>query len=282
MKPVRSTLLCFLLVSLTSAAEWQLVWSDEFNGESVDLTSWNIEVNGLGGYNEELQYYTDRPGNIRVEDGNLVLTGRRENYTGPRAAFDPTPVERHYTSARINSHQKRSFQYGRIEASIRLPAGNGVFPAFWMMGSNVAGWPANGEIDIMELVGGTQCPGCGDDIVYATAWYEDGGERSVPSATYRLKTGRFADSFHRFSIEWDETALRWFVDGNQYHSHDITGPEFSEFHQPFHILLNFAIGGEWPGSPRDTTVFPQDMLVDYVRVYQRVREVDPESRSEDS
>ncbi len=263
---------CLLLNPIASSAEWQLIWSDEFDGDSLDLNTWNVEVNGLGGYNEELQYYTGRPENIKVENGHLVLTGRRETYTGPRASFDSTLVERDYTSARINSQTKREFHYGKIEASIRLPAGNGVFPAFWMMGSG-GSWPANGEIDIMELVGGTQCLGCGDDVVYATAWYEDGGQKSIPSETYRLSSGKFADNFHLFSVEWDENSIRWFVDGNQYHSHDISGPEFSEFHQPFYILLNFAIGGEWPGSPDDTTVFPQEMLVDYVRVYKQVAAV---------
>jgi len=247
-----------------------LVWSDEFNNDTLNISNWNIEVIGET-YNGEIQYYTDRTDNIKLENGNLVITALEETYTGPLTPWgDPTnTITRNYTSARINSNNKRQFQYGRFEARIKLPYGNGVFPAFWLMGTDVTNWPANGEIDIMELVGGTQCSDCGDNIVHGTGWYENAGQNTtLQSASYQLFSGNFADNFHVFAVEWNSTTIKWFVDDVQFHSVTITGVEFTEFHNPMHILLNFAIGGEWSGNPTTSTIFPQELIVDYVRVYQ--------------
>lgn len=244
---------------------WELKWSDEFDGPQLDQSVWNIEVNDLGGYNNELQYYTSRPENIRIENGELILEARKENY-----------INREYTSARINSAGKKSFRYGKMEARLKLPYGNGMWPAFWMLG-DVGQWPASGEIDIMELVGGNKCGyECGDNKSHGYMWYTDANNQDRSSGTMAplLATGKYADDYHTFSIEWDETSIKWFIDGNQFHSEGITTAEKSEFHGTFYFLLNVAVGGDWPGSPDASTVFPQRMYVDYVRVYERTTNVE--------
>ncbi len=246
-----------LLLTQAPAQTWTLIWADEFNGTTLDGSSWNVEVNNYGGWNNELQYYTDRPENVRVESGNLVIEGRSENY-----------LNRNYTSARLNSNGKRSWQYGKIEARMKLPYGNGMWPAFWMMG-NTGSWPANGEIDIMEMVGGNGCNDCADNLTYGNHhWQGTNGLQSAGTVSPALVPGIYHDAFHVFSIEWDAVQINWFIDGLQFYSSNITATSKSEFHQPFYILLNLAIGGNWPGSPDASTVFPQQLLVDYVRVYQ--------------
>ncbi len=242
---------------------WTLVWSDEFDDPALDPTVWNVEVNDFGGYNNELQYYTDRPENIRLEGGCLILTARKEDYHN-----------RDYTSARINSRAKKSFCYGKIEARMKLVHGTGMWPAFWMMG-NQGKWPENGEIDIMELVGGSGCKDCGDHRSYGTLWYvnAEGKHQNAPQEAPVLPGNgqKYSDAFHTFGIEWDETRIVWLIDEVPFHSVSITDPEFSEFHQPFYLLINLAIGGDWPGSPDSDTQFPQEMQVDYVRVFKKSR-----------
>ncbi|MFL0554039.1 RICIN domain-containing protein [Paenibacillus barengoltzii] len=258
-KPILLFLVLTLLVvfipvpNTTSAApNWQLVWSDEFNGSSLNRGVWTPEIgtgyNGWG--NNELQYYTDRPQNVQVTGGNLVITAQRENYEG-----------RNYTSARIKTQGLKSFKYGKIEARIKIPTGQGIWPAFWMLGESFrdVGWPYCGEIDIMEHVNN-------ESVVHGTVHWDANGYASYGRASGNLDFSQF----HTYSIEWDPSYIRWFVDGVQYNEIYIangTG-NTEEFQKPFFILLNLAVGGNWPGSPNGSTPFPAQMLVDYVRVYQ--------------
>lgn len=229
-----------------------MVWSDEFNGSSLNRGVWIPEIgtgyNGWG--NNELQYYTDRPQNVQVTGGNLVITAQRENYEG-----------RNYTSARIKTQGLKSFKYGKIEARIKIPTGQGIWPAFWMLGESFrdVGWPYCGEIDIMEHVNN-------ESVVHGTVHWDANGYASYGRASGNLDFSQF----HTYSIEWDPSYIRWFVDGVQYNEIYIangTG-NTEEFQKPFFILLNLAVGGNWPGSPNGSTPFPAQMLVDYVRVYQ--------------
>ncbi len=238
--------------------DWDLVWSDEFDQSSLDLNTWNIEVNDLGGYNNELQYYTKRPENIRIEDGILVIEAHKEDY-----------LTREYTSARINSRHKKSFMYGKIEARMKLPYGNGMWPAFWMMG-NSGGWPNCGEIDIMEFVGGDACgDDCGDNKTHGYMHWNENGLKSAGTQCPPLESGKYADEYHLFGIEWDTQQIQWFVDNKYFFSHSIADSALAKFHQPFYFLVNLAVGGDWPKSPDESTVFPQRLYVDYIRVYQK-------------
>jgi beta-glucanase (GH16 family) len=233
-------------------AGWQLVWSDEFNGPSIDTSAWGYEIGYIR--NQELQYYTNRPENARIETGNLVIEARRDNWNGHA-----------YTSASLNTHRKKSWKYGRIEMRAKLVYGKGMWPAFWAMGET-GSWPACGEIDIMEMVGFGG--GVGDNVLWGTIHWDDNGHTSSGDST-KLSAGKFADAYHVFGIEWDSVQIRWTLDSSQYFSTPITGAAQSEFHQRFWILVNLAVGGTWPGSPDSSTVFPQQYLVDWIRVYQK-------------
>jgi beta-glucanase (GH16 family) len=177
-----------------------------------------------------------------------------------------------YTSARLNTANKRTWRYGRIAARIQLPHGRGVWPAFWMLGANIdenggdTPWPQSGEIDILELYGSRD-----DGVVEANIHYADesGRHDSMGAVAYELPEGKFADRFHVFELEWDEESITWFVDGEQFATTSIASDEFAEFRKEFFILLNIAVGGRAAGRPRDTTVFPLQMYVDWVRVYRR-------------
>jgi len=234
----------------TSLQGWTLVWHDEFDGPSIDSSRWNYEINGNGGGNNELQYYTGSPSNSFVEQGCLVIQALKEGYLG-----------KEYTSARLNTDHKGDWLYGRFDVRAKLPTGRGLWPAIWMLPTDWAygGWPASGEIDIMELLG--QQPG----KVYGTVHFaSDGGQHLSSGGSYLLPAGQsFAAGFHLFSLEWSADSLLWFVDGIRYHA-EHNGPPFDK---RFHFILNVAVGGNWPGSPDATTVFPQHMMVDYVRVY---------------
>lgn len=234
-----------------------LVWSDEFNYTGLpDPDKWNMETGGNGFGNNELQYYTDTENNAMVDNGVLTITAREESFGG-----------KDYTSARINTQDKFDFTYGRIEARIKLPYGQGIWPAFWLLGSNVnsVSWPACGEIDIVELVGGTVSGG--DNTCHSTLHWDDNGHAEY-GESYTLEFGKFADDYHIFSVEWDSEEIRSYVDGIEYFVIDITPEGLSEFHNNFYVLLNLAVGGNWPGPPNAETVFPQAMEVDYVRVFQ--------------
>lgn len=232
-----------------------LIWADEFDYTGFpDPSFWNIEVTGEPN-NNELQYYTDSENNVHVENGVLRITAIEESFGG-----------KDYTSARITTQNKFDFKYGRIEARIKLPYGQGIWPAFWMLGADInsIGWPACGEIDIMEMVGGTNR----DNTVYSTLHWESDGSHAEYGKSYTLSSGIFADDFHIFSVKWDSQSIKGLVDGIEYFVIDITDAQLSEFHEDFFVLLNLAVGGNWPGDPDATTTFPQTMEVDYVRFYQ--------------
>ncbi len=232
------------------------MWSDEFNGTSLNTADWGYEIGKIR--NNEAQYYTSRTQNVNVGSGNLNIVTAKESFMGSA-----------YTSGSIETKGKHSIQYGKIEISGKLPYSKGLWPAFWMLGNNIdtAGWPQCGEIDILELIGG----GTGfDDKIYGTGHWYNGGHQSS-GGTYQLPSGKFADAYHSFWIEWDPGTIRWFMDGINYKTLDITNlTTMSAFHLPFYVKLNSAIGGDFPNSlgktPDSTTVLPQTYYVDYMRM----------------
>ncbi len=246
--------------SPTSYAGMTLIWQDEFSGTSLNTADWNYEIgtgsNGWG--NNELQYY--RQENTFLHEGLLVIEAKQENFGG-----------RSYTSSRLTTENKVDFQYGRVDMRAALPKGQGIWPALWMLGKNfrTVGWPACGEIDIMEMIGG----GAGkDDTVHGTLHWDNGGSYACTceqNNSYTLSSGVFYDKFHVFSIVWTASAIQWYVDDDLYKTVDITPANLSEFRNEFFFIFNVAVGGNWPGSPNAQTVFPQRMLVDYVRVFQQ-------------
>src|SRR5690349_1004468 len=236
---------------------WKIIWQDEFDGTVLDLKNWTFDIGGNGWGNQELEAYTDRPENVRVEDGTLVIEAREE---------PEMMAGRDYSSARIKTQGLHAWQYGRIEARIKLPYGKGIWPAFWMLGHNLyqKGWPTAGEIDIMEFIGREP------DHIYATVHAPgySGGNGVGSSVTTSAETLR--NDFHVYAIEWEENEIRWYFDDQQYFK--ITPDDVPDqwiFDHPFFITLNLAVGGGWPGYPDDTTEFPQFLYVDYVRVYQK-------------
>lgn len=239
---------------------WTLSWSDEFNGSSIDSSIWTHET-GYGSYgwgNDEWQYYTDDSQNSNVSGGLLTITAKSSGTLGKRDGS--------ITSARMVTMDKVQFEFGKIAAKIKVPTGQGVWPAFWMLGANISseGWPASGEIDILEKVGGSTT---NEQTLHGTVHYEDNnGDYAYEGGSVNL--GEYlSDDFHVYEIEWNEASIVWKVDGYQYHSINITDPQFDEFKNEFFIILNVAIGGNWPGAPDSTTVLPQEMLVDWIRVY---------------
>ena len=233
---------------------YSLVWNDEFEGNTLS-SDWVFEIgNGNWGWgNNELQYYLEE--NVSVENGVLTITAKNNSFN----TFD-------YTSSRIKTQGNQSFKYGRIDVRAALPFGQGIWPAIWMLGDNFssAGWPNCGEIDIVELVGGS---GNNDKTIYGTLHWEDNGH-SEYGGSNSIGDGKFADEWHVFSIIWDQNQIRFLRDDVQYHAMNITGPQLTEFHQNFFFIMNVAIGGNWPGSPNSSTIFPQRMFVDYIRVFQ--------------
>ena len=240
---------------------WTLVWSDEFDGNTLDATKWSVQTGdgcaiGLCGWgNNELQWY--QADNVSVADGILTITARRESVNG-----------RNFTSARIRTLDKGDWTYGRFEIRARLLQGQGLWPAIWMLPSDNAygGWAASGEIDIMELVGHQPAR------VHGTLHY--GGEAPANEYSgdwFQLSSGIFADDFHTFALEWEEGEIRWYVDGEHYQTqtdwYSTGGAYPAPFDQDFHLVMNVAVGGNWPGNPDLTTPFPQSMEVDWVRVY---------------
>ncbi len=244
--------------------DWKLVWQDEFEGETLDFSKWEIEVNAFGGGNQELQIYTDRKENVRVEDGRLIIEARRDHH-GIQG------TTREYSSGRIRSKRRGDWRYGRFEFRAKLPQGQGLWPAIWLLPSDdkYGGWAASGEIDIVEYKG--QEP----NQVWGTLHY--GGhwpENKHSGSQFQLAQGSFADDFHVFALEWEEGVIRWYVDGQLYQTQtkwdSINGPFPAPFDQEFHLILNLAVGGGFVGAPNPETKFPAQMEVDYVRVYQRM------------
>lgn len=249
-------------------AGWVHVWSDEFeqaDGSSPNPSRWAFDLGGGGWGNEELQTYTARRENSRIEQGQLVIEARRERFTGPDQRT------RDFTSARLKTLGKFSFTYGRVEARIQIPRGKGLWPAFWTLGTNlnVVSWPKCGEIDILENVG--REPTKVHGTVHGPGYSAGDG----PTRSYQLPSGAaFAEAFHVYAVEWDPQQIRWFVDDTPYFT--LTPAQLPAgtrwvFDQPHFLLLNLAVGGRWPGPPDETTPFPQTMKVDYVHVYQRAR-----------
>jgi len=240
---------------------YSLVWNDEFNGTSVDSSNWTHEIgdgcnNNLCGWgNNELEYY--RSENTSVADGLLTITTKKESFGG-----------RSYTSSRLKTQGKKFFTYGRIDIRAKLPKGQGIWPALWMLGESIStvSWPASGEIDIMEMIGGTINR---EKTTHGTIHFANAsGQREYTGGSTTVVNGLLADAFHVYSIDWDETSINWSLDGVQFHSEQITSSDRTEFHQDFFFLMNVAVGGDWPGAPNAETQFPQQMQVDYVRVFQ--------------
>jgi beta-glucanase (GH16 family) len=259
---------------LSDVGKWTLVWSDEFDGlagNSPAADKWTHEIgdgfgqanNGWG--NSELEYYTAAPENSATDGaGNLVITAQKIDPTTTALKCWYGPCK--YTSARLVSAQKFEMTYGRIEARMKLPYGQGLWPAFWMLGTDIGdvGWPNCGEIDIMEHIGKVQ------DTVYGTI-HGPGYCGVGIGGSYTLTGGGFSDAYHIFAIEWKPGVIRWYVDGNLFLTlTDQDIPEDTEwvFDHPFFLIMNLAVGGTWPGCPDETTIFPQTLTVDYVRVYQ--------------
>ena len=253
----------------TSPAGWTLVWSDEFNGpdgSAPDPSKWTYDTGGRGWGNNELECYTNRLQNSQIKGGNLVITAEQESV--PFACADGSM--NNYTSARLKTQGLFSQAYGRFEARIKIPAGQGMWPAFWMLGNNIttAGWPTCGEIDVMENIG--REPGTVHGSLHGPSTTSS---TSDATSIFTLSRGQaFADDFHLFAIEWEPGLVRFYVDTNLYAT--FTQSQWPAggnwvFDHPFFIILNAAVGGTWPGSPDSTTVFPQQMLVDYVRVYSK-------------
>lgn len=276
---VRCALGCLVCTSVACGDEgdvvqppiqWDLVWSDEFDGEAntpPDAQKWVHDVGtgadtmaGAGWGNNQLEFDTDRTSNVSLDgSGHLQITARKETYEGQE-----------YTSGRINTHGRFSQQYGLFEARIRLPRGRAIWPAFWLLGDNYHddGWPESGEIDIMEYKG--QEPSKIHSSLHGPGYYDDKAETGI----FRLPDARsFSDDFHTFAVQWDPGRIAWSVDGEVFQS--VNTDAISKrgrwvFDHPFYIILNVAVGGKFvEGGPDDTTVFPQTMLVDYVRVFKR-------------
>jgi beta-glucanase (GH16 family) len=258
---------------------WTLTWSDEFNGAdgtAPDSTYWSHDVGGDGWGNDELEYYTDGASNTYMEGGNLVIVATTDGASAYTCANDGASGPCQYTSGRIVTEARGgntgfSQTYGRFEARMKLPAGTGLWPAFWMLGTNIetVSWPACGEIDLMENLG--QAP----TTVYGHLHMASSGGNYGPGTAYTLPSGSFADEFHIFAIEWQMGAVDFFVDGAQYDSISAaTTPSDATWAfdgHPFFIVMNLAVGSKdsWPGAPDPATVFPAKVLVDYVRVYEK-------------
>ncbi len=249
---------------------WELVWSDEFDGKAVDATKWTFEKGNNNGWgNNELQVYTDKPANATLRQvagaSALAVTAVKEPVKDQNKSFS-------YTSARLVTKNKFTFRYGKVEIRAKMPQGQGIWPAFWMLGDNIdeVGWPACGEIDIMEFLGHDT------GTVYSTLHGPITGGPGF-GQPYRLPGGAsFADDYHVFTFEWHEDHLSFLVDGNLYFLADkaqvqyLKGKKEWVFNRPYFLIVNLAVGGNWPGNPNASTKFPQTLAVDYVRVYENV------------
>lgn len=228
---------------------YTLMYSDEFDGTSLNTGDWNYETGASGWGNNELQNYQAGSNNVTVSNGKLIIEARAENGG--------------YTSARITTQGKKSFKYGRIDIRAKLPFGQGIWPALWMLGDNIntVSWPACGEIDIMEMVGNAPA------TTHGTLHWDDNGHQYAGGNT-SLSSGILADKFHVYTIIWNTQSIKWYLDDALFHTMDISSAAMSEFDNNFFFIMNIAVGGNWPGYPDATTTFPQRMIVDYVRVFQ--------------
>lgn len=237
----------------TNYSGYNLAWEDNFDGSTLG-SHWIQEIGrGSSGWgNNELQYY--RAENTTVAGGYCIIEARDENFGGAN-----------YTSSRMITKGQKFFKYGRVDIRAALPEGQGVWPALWMLGSNIdqVSWPACGEIDIMELVGHEP------NKLHGTLHWADVNGNHAEYGGFKNSITDFSEEFHVFSIVWSENQIRWLLNGVQYHVINTSEAQFDEFKENFFFIMNVAVGGNWPGSPDATTVFPQRMIVDYVRVYQQ-------------
>ncbi|MDZ5472293.1 glycoside hydrolase family 16 protein [Bacillus sp. 31A1R] len=252
------------LSKLDDSKQWNLIWEDSFELSEIDSSKWNFVEGGWGFGNEESQYYTARKENARIENGKLVLEARQEAYE-----------KMNYTSAKLTTKGKAAWKYGRFSIRAKMPEGQGIWPAIWMMPEDMerySGWPACGEIDIMEQIG--HQPG----TVYGTLHY--GLPHTYTGENYTLPgNAKFSDDFHVFTLDWEPGEFRWYVDGVLYARQnewftkpDLEGENISgdaPFDREFYLQLNLAVGGKWPGYPDETTTFPQQMIIDYIKVYEK-------------
>ena len=242
---------------------YSLTWSDEFSGTEINDDNWGYDIGGSGWGNNELQYHTNR--NAYLKEGLLVIRAQQEAYRG-----------KNYTSSRLKTQGKQNFKYGRIDVRARLPEGAGIWPALWMLGKNITdvGWPKSGEIDIMEMVGGNspqdKHPN-GDRTAHGTMHWNNNGLNGsyspVNTGKSEILSTSLSEEFHVFSIQWDVNGIGWYIDDAQYSYKTINSTQ--PFREEFFFIMNIAVGGDWPGSPNSSTVFPQRMVIDYVRVFQK-------------
>lgn len=264
--PVKNSAATNPAEQISETSRWVLTWSDEFNsgdGSAPDPAKWNYAIGGNGWGNNELESYTSDPKNVHIEGGDLVITAIKEDHAGPDGILRP------YTSARLNTAGKFSQAYGRFEARIKIPYGQGIWPAFWLLGEDIKkiGWPTAGEIDIMENIGREP------DMVHGTIHGPGYSGAHGIGSPFALPAGkRFADDFHIYAVEWQPNEIKFFVDEHLYATRtpaDLPAGAKWVYDHPFFVLLNLAVGGKWPGYPDATSTYPQKMLVDYVRVYRR-------------
>ena len=248
----------------------KVAFRDEFTGppgSAPDTTKWRPEIGGNGWGNQELEYYTNSTENAYLDgSGSLVIKAIKLN---PPLALSCWYGPCQYTSARLITKGNFDLKYGRFEARIKVPRGQGVWPAFWMLGNNIdsVGWPTCGEIDIMENIG--REPSTVHGTIHGPGY---SGANGIGGPFSLANNAAFADDFHVFAVEWSASEIHWYVDGSEYKTvrpQDLPAGTQWVFDHPFFIILNFAVGGQWPGSPDTSTIFPQSMAVDYVRVYRR-------------
>jgi len=234
--------------SISTHAQWDLIWQDEFDGSSLDTTKWKVDVGGNGWGNNESQYYTAQ-GNLNIQNSLLTITAKAEQFGNNQ-----------YTSAKIKTEGKFNVRFGKIETRMKCPMGQGLWPAFWMLGSNhsTIGWPKCGEIDVIEHINS-------ETKVHGTAHWDNVGHIYWGGIINNDPT-----QFHNYSIIWDSTKIQWFMNDQIYYQlntlNGVNGTE--EFQNSFYLILNLAVGGNWPGYPNANTIFPAEMLVDYIKVYQ--------------
>ncbi len=240
-----------ICASSLSFGQYALVWADEFDDNELNLNKWSYDL-GQGDWgwgNNELQFYTNNAANINVDTGYLHIIAKSQSFAGAN-----------YTSARIKTKDLYEFTYGKVEARIKIPYGQGFWPAFWMLGANIddVSWPYCGEIDIMEHINN-------ENVIHGTHHYDNNGHNYIGNSVVCD-----ASEFQVYSIEWTPYSIKWYLNGSIYFQNSIDPSSVSkeEFHSPFFLLLNLAVGGLWPGNPDISTNFPGIMMVDYVRVYQ--------------
>ncbi len=262
-----------------------MVWNDEFEAGSIDTSKWGYETNCAGGGNNELQCYVNDPDNAFIDDGKLVIRAINEEVQGwsgwSGEEGDGSLVTRDYSSTRLRTLNKGDWKYGRFEIRAKLPYGQGIWPAIWMLPTDwvYGNWPHSGEIDIMEVVN-LRTGGAGNNTTHGTLHYSNAAGNHQYTGSGYDPGSDLVDEFHTFAVEWEAGEIRWYINDTHFltqrnslwmNCSDTATTEqnpFAPFDQDFHLLLNLAVGGNWPGSPNNTTVFPQDFIIDYVRVFE--------------